>query len=208
LDVTVSTWFFDPALPGFTATTWPGVVAIHESFPLVGNLLFLGCLVALLAGYWRPHLISKAWRRRCASWVLLVLVGIGLMVDWALKDHMGRPRPEQIQAFAGDLPFVPALHISDSCDLNCSFVSGHASGAFSLLAWGMWAPWYRRKRWLGICLGMGAAIGLMRIAQGGHFLSDVVFAGWTIWLVSQAMRIGWLRWKVWKFPSRNQRNLP
>jgi lipid A 4'-phosphatase len=35
----------------------------------------------------------------------------------------------------------------------------------------------RRWRWLGLGLGLGAAIGLVRILQGGHFLSDVVFSG-------------------------------
>ena len=208
VDVAVSAWFFDPVAQRFTATHWPWVIAIHEGFPLLGNVLFLVCLVALLVGQWRPQPVGKAWRRRCATWVVLVIVGIGVVVDWAFKDHVGRPRPEQIQVFAGNLPFVPAMHVTSYCDVNCSFVSGHASGAFSLMAWGLWAPWHRRKRWLSVGLGVGAVIGLMRIAQGGHFLSDVIFAGWTVWLVAQGMRFGWLRWRLAKLKAyRSSPNL-
>jgi lipid A 4'-phosphatase len=72
------------------------------------------------------------------------------------------------------------------------------------MAWGMWAPWSRRKQWLLASLGLGSAIGLMRIAQGGHFLSDVLFAGWTIWLIEQFIRAVWLRWRCLQFQS--QRN--
>jgi lipid A 4'-phosphatase len=192
LDVWVSNWFFDPELRRFTATHWPWVLAIHEGFPGVMQGLFVLSLMAW-AGSWRfSHVVSRAWRRRLAAWMLLVILGIGVVVDWAFKDNVGRPRPEQIEVFAGDLPFIPVLQTSNHCDLNCSFVSGHAAGAFSLMAWGMWAPWHRRKRWLSLGIGLGLAIGLMRIAQGGHFLSDVLFAGWTIWLIEQSLRRVWL----------------
>ena len=204
LDVWVSTWFYDPVLQRFNPTHWPWVLAIHEGFPVVEQVLFAFTLLAWGWSWWRPEPVSRAWRRRCAAWMLLVILGIGVVVDWAFKDNVGRPRPEQIEAFAGHLPFVPVLQTSPHCDLNCSFVSGHAAGAFSLMAWSMWAPWSRRKQWLRASLGLGLAIGLMRIAQGGHFLSDVLFAGWTIWLIEQVIRSVWLRWRRLQFES--QRN--
>ncbi len=193
LDVWTSSWFYDPALRRFNPTHLPWVLAIHEGFPVVAQALFVLSFIAWTWSWRHPEQVSRAWRRRCAAWMLLVIVGIGLVVDWAFKDNVGRPRPEQIEAFAGDLPFVPVLQTSNHCDLNCSFVSGHAAGAFSLMAWGLWAPWHRRKRWMVFGVGLGLAIGLMRIAQGGHFLSDVLFAGWTIWLIMQAIRLAWLR---------------
>ena len=196
LDVQVSAWFYDPESRRFNPTHWPWVLAIHEGFPVAEQMLFVVTLLAWAWSWWHPDQVSRAWRRRFAAWMLLVILGIGLVVDWAFKDNVGRPRPEQIVAFAGDLPFVPVLHTSPHCDLNCSFVSGHAAGAFSLMAWGLWAPWQRRKRWLALGVGLGLAIGLMRIAQGGHFLSDVLFAGWTIWLIEQLIRACWLRWRV------------
>ena len=201
LDVWVSAWFYDPVLQRFNPTHWPWVLSIHEGFPVLLQVLFVFSLLAWLWSWRRPDQLSRAWRRRCAAWMLLVILGIGVVVDWAFKDNVGRPRPEQIEAFAGDLPFVPVLHTSHHCDLNCSFVSGHAAGAFSLMAWGLWAPWSRRKQWLRASVGLGLAIGLMRIAQGGHFLSDVLFAGWTIWLIEQFIRTLWLRWRCIQLKS-------
>lgn len=201
LDVWTSAWFYDPVLQRFNPTHLPWVLTIHEGFPVVEQVLFVFTLLAWAWSWRQPEQVSRAWRRRCAAWMLLVILGIGVVVDWAFKDNVGRPRPEQIVAFAGDLPFVPVLHTSQHCDLNCSFVSGHAAGAFSLMAWGLWAPWSRRKQWLRASMGLGLAIGLMRIAQGGHFLSDVLFAGWTIWLIEQFIRAVWLRWRCIQLKS-------
>ena len=39
-----------------------------------------------------------------------------------------------------------------------------------------------RRRWFLIGLVSGAVIGAGRIMQGGHFLSDVIFAFYTVWL--------------------------
>jgi lipid A 4'-phosphatase len=50
----------------------------------------------------------------------------------------------------------------------------------------------------------GSAIGWMRIAQGGHFLSDVVFAGWVIWLLYQTIRHSWLHSRLRRIRSIHQ----
>jgi len=34
----------------------------------------------------------------------------------------------------------------------------------------------------------GAAIGAVRVVQGGHFFSDVVFSGWAVWLTYLLIR--------------------
>ena len=56
------------------------------------------------------------------------------------------------------------------------------------------APRHWRAIGYGLALAFGAAVGVLRMAAGAHFFSDVVFAGvftfLTIWLVH-----GWLyRW--------------
>jgi len=124
--------------------------------------------------------------------VLIAIVGLGLVVDWGLKNNVGRPRPEQLQVFGADKPFVPAFEWSTHCDVNCSFVSGHAASGFSLMAWGMWAAWQRRKKFLLLGMFAGVAIGAVRVAQGGHFVSDVVFSGWAVWLTYLLIRYIWL----------------
>ncbi|MCF6187602.1 MAG: phosphatase PAP2 family protein, partial [Desulfobulbaceae bacterium] len=69
---------------------------------------------------------------------------------------------------------------------HASFPSGHASIAFYTLG-----PWFilREKRrkaaavFLFFGIGFGAAVGLARMLQGGHFLSDVLWAGGIVYLV-------------------------
>ncbi|MDI9408304.1 MAG: phosphatase PAP2 family protein [Candidatus Pacebacteria bacterium] len=106
------------------------------------------------------------------------LVGPGLMVNGVFKFMWGRARPNQIIEFGGLLKFTPAGMVSLQCPANCSFVSGDVSLGFWLVAFAflLSSGWYRRG-FLILGLGLGALVGLMRIGQGGHFLSDVVYAG-------------------------------
>jgi membrane-associated PAP2 superfamily phosphatase len=39
----------------------------------------------------------------------------------------------------------------------------------------------------GMALGLGAALSLARIAQGGHFLSDTLFSGLIMWGTAWAL---------------------
>jgi lipid A 4'-phosphatase len=56
------------------------------------------------------------------------------------------------------------------------------------MAWGMWAGWQRRRKFLLMGMVAGAGIGAVRVAQGGHFFSDVVFSGWAVWLTYLLIR--------------------
>jgi len=111
-------------------------------------------------------------KRSILVYLLLTLVlGPGLIVNELLKNHMGRARPSQITNFGGTKTFTPALVPSNQCQKNCSFSSGHAAAAFYFVAL---VPLVRRKllAWI-LALSWGWIVGLTRIAQGGHFLSDV-----------------------------------
>jgi lipid A 4'-phosphatase len=69
------------------------------------------------------------------------------------------------------------LVIADACARNCSFVSGHAAIAFWVTAYAFLVPASHRLQAMGAALGFGSAVALMRVMQGAHFLSDVVYAG-------------------------------
>ena len=82
------------------------------------------------------------------------------------------------------------------CPKNCSFIAGEPSGAFWTLAPAALAPPHWRALAYGAAVAFGAGVGLLRMAGGGHFFSDVTFAGvitfLIIWLVH-----GWLyRWRA------------
>jgi lipid A 4'-phosphatase len=128
--------------------------------------------------------------RRPALFLLAVIVVGPWLGATLFKDHWGRARPVQIAEFGGDKRFTPAWVISDQCDENCSFVGGHASGAFSLMALA-WVVKRHRRFWLAAGTLWGAHMGLVRMAQGGHFLSDIVFAGFLVYF-SAALLARWV----------------
>lgn len=117
--------------------------------------------------------------RRLVFVLLALLLGPGLIVNEGFKEHWGRARPRQIEAFGGRAQFTPPTVPAAQCGSNCSFVSGHAAIGFGLMAFG-WVS-TRRRLWLALGIGSGALIGLARIAAGGHFLSDVIFSGFVVW---------------------------
>lgn len=129
-----------------------------------------------------------------------ILVGPGIFVNLVLKEFVDRPRPRDVEQFGGDKRFIPALIISDQCQSNCSFVSGHAAGGFAFIALAL--LFQGRKRYLIFAASIfaGGTIGMVRIMQGGHFLSDIIFALLVTYLTS---KIVYYLFFEWRHPNRN-----
>ena len=197
LDLWVATRFYDDA-GFFPAGQWLAVKAVYVWAPRVGWLLTVWALLVLTIRWLKPERISPGLWRKCMAWVLVTVLGNGLLVHEGLKNQVGRPRPSQIQEMGGTHSYVPALQLSQSCSRNCSFVSGHAAIGFSFFAFGMWVSRRERRRWLVTGLLLGSAIGWVRMAQGGHFLSDIVFVFLAIWGSTLAIQQVWLRWRYWR----------
>ena len=169
-----------------------------QGFVLKGNAFFdlakisvEVLLVTLLLGtllFWLPRKLKLlpaklAAKRSSATFILLVLLlGPGLMVNLVFKDQWGRARPAQILQFGGERQFTPAWVMSNQCEKNCSFVCGDASVGFVLLAFAFISR--NPRRWLAIGLAAGGFYGYMRMGQGGHFLSDVIFSGYTVFFTA------------------------
>jgi lipid A 4'-phosphatase len=175
LDLVVTGWFYDPVL-GFSAND-NAMVRIVYTGVLWGSrallwVLGLGFLVTCVL---RGAAVAQL-RRRLGFLLLAFLLGPGLIVDVALKDHWGRARPHQVQEFGGKRQYTPPLKIAQQCADNCSFVSGHASAGFALIAFGFLFTGAARRRWFVGGLAAGLVVGLVRVMQGGHFMSDVIFS--------------------------------
>lgn len=188
----VAALFYEPHR-GFPAFHDPIVTMLRLST----RLSAIGFGLFVLAGLgWRVVLGRRFFglSRAAVFYLTLVfLLGPGLLVNGGLKEHWGRARPSQITEFGGVKHYTPPLLISDQCDHNCSFVSGEASVGFAFAAFGFAAANPRMRRvGLAAGLGLGSAFGLLRMAQGGHFLSDVFFAGlFTValaWLLERILR--------------------
>lgn len=177
IDLSVSAWFFD-AEYGFGANRLDVVQMVHRIVPYVGwGLLALGLTgLVLLRG--RARL---AQRLSAASLAIMMLFGVALAVNGLFKSHWGRARPVEVSTFGGARTYTPPLAIAAECSRNCSFVSGHASTGFALMSLGAFGAKRRRQRWIAIGWIAGLTLGALRIAQGGHFLGDILFAGLLIW---------------------------
>lgn len=150
-------------------------------------LLTGGALALLAAGFFRAG--ARRYRRDALFLVLLMALGPGLLVNAVFKDHWGRPRPRQMQLFGGDRQFHEVWERGEG-GAGRSFPSGHASAAFYLI--GPYFVLRARARSLarlvllaGGCYG--ALMGVARMAQGGHFASDVLWAGGVVYLVGLAL---------------------
>jgi lipid A 4'-phosphatase len=183
IDLTVSNWFYKPQTDFFLKEKTlfvllydivPIMVGVFEvTLPLI-LLLSFGPLKRYLATYQKPAVYLS----------LVLLLGPGLLVNEVFKNHWDRARPKHIVAFGGSKIFTAAGIPSDQCERNCSFVCGHASMGFYFLSFGYLFP-RQRRRWLGIGLSLGGLIGLARIAQGGHFISDVVFSFFAVYFTAK-----------------------
>ena len=117
---------------------------------------------------------------RLAQWVFIALVlitGPGLIANTILKDHWARPRPLHVTEFGGPLHSRRCCERTGQCERNCSFISGESSSIFAIGFAAAMLARRRRDAWMAGAVGAGALIGLIRIGEGGHFLSDTIFAG-------------------------------
>jgi lipid A 4'-phosphatase len=197
IDIRV-TQFFYASQGNFPANDFWLVKGIYQATPWLGRSAFLFALIVLLLAIFFPTSVSRRHWRRASAIVAVVVLGIGLLVHTLLKDGMGRPRPRDVQIFMGTTDYVPVFVPSQFCQTNCSFVSGHAAVGFALMSVGMLSIRKRRRFWLALGLMAGGAIGLARIAQGGHFFSDIVFSLIAVWGCHLLIRMIWIRFRAWQ----------
>ncbi|MCM2292064.1 phosphatase PAP2 family protein [Allorhizobium sp. BGMRC 0089] len=185
IDLAVAGWFFDRVTCSSASGKVCGLFFLADQ-PLLGVLrkilFYLPHLAAvILIGVWvvkahHPH--PSARERQMIGTIKLallsLLLGPGLLVNGALKEWSGRPRPYQTDLFGGHDAFVAAGDFSGSCGHNCSFISGEAAGAGWLICLVPLLP-VRWRRWVGPPLiALALLTPLLRVAFGGHYLSDAV----------------------------------
>lgn len=148
-------------------------LAFRIFFYLVCALTVVGLVMAARNAKPWLNLSLRNW-----LFVALCLVTGPLVVtNLGFKDHWGRARPRQIVEFAGSKAFTAPFPPSGQCDYNCSFVSGEASAIFIVMFAAALLFKSRSRKFVTLGIVFGGLSGLTRMAQGGHFLSDVVFAG-------------------------------
>lgn len=187
LDLAIAGFFYDP-FDGFYLRTNPVVRFVFKSVDYVTWTIGVGLVLFVIAAwtFWRYRDYCLRQRRAALYLLLVLIVGPGLLVNTLFKDQWGRARPSQIEQFGGEKQFTRAAIPTDQCEKNCSFVSGHASVGFFFLAVAFVWP-RRRILWLAVGTGMGLGIGFVRMLQGGHFFSDVIFCGIVVYLTARIL---------------------
>lgn len=168
----------DPALQLLRSLLWNAatLVALASALAL-GLSAFLGASARVSPRIW-------------AFATLMFVLGPGLIVNGILKTFWGRARPRDIEAFGGNLQFTPPVGLTDECARNCSFVSGEAASAVTLaivigvLLWHRLPQGAIRRGIVALLVLLALTGSGLRVAMGGHFLSDVLFAALIVWALA------------------------
>lgn len=194
LDLRISALFHEPHAQAPGGLEQITITALRI-FNLVLVIAVIGVAGVALIVRMRSRTAPMIVPARAACLVLLVyVVGPALTANAIFKENWSRPRPGHVIEFGGERDFKPWWDPRGSCQQNCSFVSGEASAAFAMLALAVISPIGWRYRAIGAALFYGALVGAIRVMVGGHFTSDVIFAGVFMALVVWAMHGVIYRW--------------
>src|SRR5438034_3282318 len=183
LDLKSARLFVDPERGGFLRAYDPVYLRARDVAVWLLTLVAAAAVVALAAKFvWprRPLIIPGR-----AIVLLLVTLALapGIVANLVLKEHWGRPRPIDVTEFGGDEHFRPWWDPRGDCPKNCSFIAGEPTAAFWTMAAAAVAPAQWRALAYGAAFVFGSTVGLLRMAAGAHFFSDVAFAGVLTFLV-------------------------
>jgi lipid A 4'-phosphatase len=186
VDLAVSRLFYAPDSNFAFGHTKP-IVAIRKAGIGLTWVISLGLIA--LAIWWtlRPAAVDR-WpsMRPWADWLFVtaaLAIGPGVLVNLLIKPIWGRARPRQILEFGGQKNFTPAWVVTDQCSWGCSFVSGEAAASAFLFVFVFIVPQRWRPLAFWLALAVTIIISFVRIAAGGHYLSDVVIASLLIILM-------------------------
>lgn len=197
LDRAVSALFYSPE-EGFAAAGDPFLIRLRHLGPHLVRLVAIASGAVIVAKLLFPLARPVVPLSRPLFLLASLALGPGLVVNAILKDHWGRPRPNAVEYFGGDHPYVRVWQITDHCASNCSFVSGEASSSLWLVSLALIAPLTWRPAVAASALVLCLVLSAMRIAFGGHFLSDTLLSwGITFLLILAVYRVTIERPPVW-----------
>lgn len=189
LDLIFSGLYFDSSSHSFPANQESWVRFVYVLFKDMPLVLVPALLFVTLISWLRFSPAKLRCKRHKLLFLLLfLLIGPGLLVHAGFKNNWDRARPRDVVQFGGEQHFSPAWIVSDQCEKNCSFTSGHAAMGFAFIALAWVWEWQ-----LGLLVGViiGLFVGEVRVIQGGHFLSDIIFSGYicyfTAWLLAKVI---------------------
>ena len=195
LDVAIARAFFTPKL-GFTLESQTLAQFLRDASMWIVALIAAPAVLSLVGKLVFPNKRMLVSGRATLLLVATLIAGPLLAVNVGLKDYWSRPRPRDVIQFGAAGEFKPWWDPRGACQGNCSFVAGEAAGAAWTLTPAALAPPHWRALAYAGALAFTAAVGALRMAFGGHFFSDVVFAGTIVFLIIWFMHGLIYRWRT------------
>lgn len=188
LDSQMAAIFYEP---GNAEQPWPyqqvSFVKILYDYAFPFTVISgLTALTVFVAGHF--HHYTRRFRRKALYILLVIALGPGVVVNLVVKDHWGRPRPVHVQRFGGQYEYVPPVKIGHTPEK--SFVCGHCSVGYTFFVL-YFLSQNHKAMYFGLTLALAWTMGVTRMTSGGHFLSDILWSGYLVFLVAFALYYGW-----------------
>jgi membrane-associated PAP2 superfamily phosphatase len=195
LDLQLAALFYNPATHAFLAWNSNWIEYARDAASLLITLLVAPAFFAVLGKLIMPRRPMLMTGRGALFLIITLALGPGVLANGILKEYSARMRPEDVTQLGGTERFTPWWDPRGPCPENCSFIAGEPSGAFWTLAPAALAPPQWRPLAYAGALLFGAAMGLLRMAGGAHFFTDVVFAGVFMFLLAWVCHGLIYRWR-------------
>ncbi|MEM5502097.1 phosphatase PAP2 family protein [Ahrensia kielensis] len=208
IDMAVANFFYHEVACSANAATQPCFgfpVAMNSIMATIRNILHrapvfigVGLIILLIYSYHKgKRAVDSAFRNQ--SLVLAnLIIGTLLVVNSGFKENFGRVRPRDIIDFGGKSDFTLAGDFIGQCVSNCSFPSGEAAAGGWLLCCGLlFAPRWRKPAYIALFI-LGAAMALLRVTFGAHFISDVLLGYITTLITCSILAIAFERIQKWR----------
>jgi len=193
-DLDLAALFYRPATHSFAASgVW--VTYVRDAASLLITLLVAPAFLVVAGKLLMPSRRMLIAGRAALFLIATLVLGPGVLANGILKEHSARMRPEDVLQLGGKHRFTPWWDFGGPCTENCSFIAGEPSGAFWTLAPAALSPPQWRALAYACALGFGAAMTVLRMANGAHFFTDCVFAGVLTFLVVWTVHGLIYRWR-------------
>ena len=159
----------------------------YGTYPAI--ILAAAAVVAFSLGFAYEKI--KKHRKAALLIILLMFIGPGIITNVILKNYTGRPRPRDVKEFNGSMDFLKPLEPGVP-GKGFSFPCGHCTMGFFFYAGYLILRRKNKAAAYGAFGGSiiyGTAMGFGRMAQGGHFASDVVWAAGIMLLTAEVLHI-------------------
>lgn len=118
-------------------------------------------------------------KKTAVIFLITLVFAPGIIINVILKNYTGRPRPREIIEFNGNWEYRKVWQLGQP-GKGYSFPCGHCSMGFIFCS--IYFVLRNKRKKLAVIAFLagfvyGTAIGIARIAQGAHFLSDVIWSG-------------------------------